>query len=112
MHFDLLRPLIPYLPAEVSLVISNHDMGNSMPSAELRSTLLDHVGRGTYIDVDELARMENPKHVGTGILLTCAPDSPARKSWDEQRAAGVSKLHEASFSEAEPKRQGKPYHND
>lgn len=108
VHFDLLRPLIPYLPAQVSLVISNHDMGNSMPSAELRSSLLDHVARGKWIDVEELARLENPKHVGTGILLSCAPDSPARKSWDNQRAAGVSKLHDASFSGGEPKSQGKP----
>lgn len=73
-----LEAISTYLPKAVTIYGSDHDMGNSVLSDELRNAALDAAAKGTYLTEDELKRLESPHDHGLGLLASCSETSPAR----------------------------------
>ncbi|WOO79458.1 Beta-1,2-xylosyltransferase 1 [Vanrija pseudolonga] len=83
-QFKQLLPLVPYLPNDVTLWFSDHDMANWILPADYRQAALDAVAKGTYLTPKELQNLEDGDDHDSegkqmGLLASCAEDSPARQ---------------------------------
>lgn len=81
LAFDLLEALAPYLPEDITLYGSDHDMGNWIMPDQYRNAALDAAAKGTYLTEEELKSYEAGGDGGfkPGLLRSCNPDSLARK---------------------------------
>lgn len=79
MQYDLIAPLAPLIGSELSLQVSDHDMGNAIINEELRELLLSAAGRESFVTEAELAKHEDPAQASLGIQFACLRSSLARR---------------------------------
>jgi hypothetical protein len=77
--FSLLEPIAQFLPADVVIYGSDHDMGSWLLGDDQRQAAKQAISAGRYLTEDELVLLERRNGRGAvgGLVSACPEDSPA-----------------------------------
>ena len=77
--FSLLEPIAQFLPADVIIYGSDHDMGSWLLGDDQRQAARQAIRAGRYLTEEELVILERRNGRGAvgGLVSACPEDSPA-----------------------------------
>jgi len=77
--FSLLEPIAQFLPADVIIYGSDHDMGSWLLGDDQRQAAMQAIRAGRYLTEEELVVLERRNGRGAvgGLVSACPEDSPA-----------------------------------